>query len=472
MDSDEDDADAADALPAPAAPDGDQQADRSFLHAMPGEKYLHAIARPAKTSNAKFSDLVDEPFTRDSYLEALQGSTVDQQAAALRDLFDAYATRFDLWRIEAQQGFSLLFHGAGSKRQLLNTFANTTLKRFGHVVIINGFLATLAIVDILSAIEALVSPDSEQSRTSGPAKVRATAVDKLEARASSIGEALSSEEDSKPVYLIVHNIDAAPLRSIKARAVLALLAAQPKIHLIASVDHVRAMLLFPADLVNVRPIAEHEAGNSSGRGFAFLHHHTPTFLPYTQETLLSGTPSTLFAPSVFPPLASLSSSKSSASRIQGVLSILASLNDNAKAIFKTLATKQIELINALPEATQRKLGLEAYSNSSSTTTTSAQGTPIVASSYQSIFTVCRDNFWASSDTQFDALLAEFKDHDVVVASQDGPEGVQVDDGAEEDGEDDHGVSGKGWIWIALSKDAMVSVLERKEREYTCLIRVR
>ena len=84
MDSDEDDADAADALPGPAAPDGDQQVDRSFLHAMPGEKYLHAIARPAKTSNAKFSDLVYEPFTRDSYLEALHSRTADQQAAALK----------------------------------------------------------------------------------------------------------------------------------------------------------------------------------------------------------------------------------------------------------------------------------------------------------------------------------------------------------------------------------------------------
>ncbi len=49
-------------------------------------------------------------------------------------------------------------------------------------------------------------------------------------------------EHMRHVYLVLHNIDGAGLRSTEAQDVLALLAASPFVHFIATVDHVRATL--------------------------------------------------------------------------------------------------------------------------------------------------------------------------------------------------------------------------------------
>ena len=48
--------------------------------------------------------------------------------------------------------------------------------------------------------------------------------------------------EAEPLYLVINNIDGSTLRSEKAQRALAFLAAAPKIHILASVDHINAAL--------------------------------------------------------------------------------------------------------------------------------------------------------------------------------------------------------------------------------------
>lgn len=55
-------------------------------------------------------------------------------------------------------------------------------------------------------------------------------------------ENIQSKKYSEPIYLLVHNLDGATFRNDKAQAIFSYLAQIPKIHLVASIDHINAAL--------------------------------------------------------------------------------------------------------------------------------------------------------------------------------------------------------------------------------------
>lgn len=55
-------------------------------------------------------------------------------------------------------------------------------------------------------------------------------------------EAIQSKKQAEPIYLLVHNLDGASFRNDKAQAIFSQLAQIPKVHLIASIDHINAPL--------------------------------------------------------------------------------------------------------------------------------------------------------------------------------------------------------------------------------------
>jgi len=410
----------------------------SFLKATAGEAYLHGVARPSKTSNARFSSDFEEPFTRESYLKALSTSTNVKQEQTTRLLTDLYETRFALWQVELKQGYSLLFHGAGSKRNLLNHFARKSLAKHGNVVVANGYASSVSIVDILALLENHLHLEPKSHTSTAQSTL---ALEKNEMKALAICKAQSSKE-AYPFYLLIHNIDSPILSTARSKNVLALLARHPKIHLLASIDHIQAMLLFPSSLASSIPVEEDVAASTGiERGFAFLHHHVPTFEQYTEENIHSDTLSSLFPPSVYPPFAGLKGNMSSTSKMHGTLSVIASLNENAKSLFRNLASKQLAAYESLPEEEVRGLNL-----------TKSSTTPSIATSQLGLFTYARDNFLASTETQMIALLSEFRDHDIVLSSTEPPAGYEpeIDEEVTE------------WMWIKLSKDVLKGVLERME----------
>jgi origin recognition complex subunit 2 len=92
-------------------------------------------------------------------------------------------------KLVCRQGFSLLFYGFGSKRALLESFANDACQD-GGVLAVNGYANGLTIRLLLQRVaKALRLP---AGRSSDP---------------SSLLQAIRDAPIEQPLYLIIHNIE-------------------------------------------------------------------------------------------------------------------------------------------------------------------------------------------------------------------------------------------------------------------------
>jgi origin recognition complex subunit 2 len=400
-----------------------------------GDAYLHAMSRPVKTSNNRLSERV-EPFSLPSFCSAVREAfetTESAHKSSLTNHVHSYEKRFPQWLFELLEGFSLLFHGIGSKRDLLNKFASSVLQRQGDVIILNGFLASLTITDLMGAIETQVLGDDA---TVGKGS---RAGDKLDERARRLVDRLADSTARRPLFLVVHNLDSPPLRTLRAQSILSLLASQPRVHLLATMDHINGTLLLPSS-----------SASSRQRGFNFIYHHVSTFASYLPETTLSNIPATLFPPSIYPPANSDTKGARGKSTAQSTIFVLASVTPHAKRMFRVLMDHQLESTHHLTESQLRSVDSHI---------SDADSTPSFAMLYGTLFVKGRDGFFASSTSMLDALLQEFRDHGIVLGSEKPPEGegqLETDEAAEQ--------GRREWLWIGMPRRHLLEVKESLDEE--------
>ena len=150
-----------------------------------------------------------------------------EHEAAMNAIMEEYKSYFPKWLYILNEGYNILVYGLGSKRQLLQSFHRSVLSE-QTVLVINGFFPSLTLKDILDSItndilDAGVSPGNPHE-----------AVDMIEEEFALIPQT--------HLYLIVHNLDGAMLRNVKAQSILARLSKIPNIHMLASVDHINTPL--------------------------------------------------------------------------------------------------------------------------------------------------------------------------------------------------------------------------------------
>ncbi|GAA5831837.1 hypothetical protein JCM11251_003904 [Rhodosporidiobolus azoricus] len=488
--------------------EGEQQdhEPESFVTASAGDAYLLYSTQTSRTTDTLLSTSIDPAFTLSSYASALRsfdahphpGLQAQREASAAR--VQRAADRFSRWLWELEEGFNILLTGLGSKRTVLNAFAEKA-RRKGNVVVVNGFDTAAAVGDLITALEDLVrlqgrgvqtEEDDFEAATNTPRKRKrgsaaatpskkgkgptgapsqaaaasyggAGRVSAIESRArklcAAIRDAKHANPAFKPIYLVLHSLDAPSLRLPKTISLLALLAAQPHIHLIASVDHVRASLLFPTALATARPPAASSSSSSAAttadladlaltfRAFTFLYYDVSTLLPYDTEVSSLGTLSTLLPPSIFPPL-SASLDPTASSLAQSATHVLASVTDRARRLFNMLGQEQVRVAEACPREVERGMRLDAGGQGRE-----GEKAPVVAMTLNSLKEKATDALIATHPDQVDGFLAEFRDHGVVRSSNAAPEiveGVNDDEEAEE---------GAEWIWIPLAREALEEVLE-------------
>ena len=126
----------------------------------------------------------------------------------------------------------------------------------------------------------------------------------------------------------------------------------PRVHLIASVDHVNAPLLW----------SKREAAR-----FNWVWRRATTFAPYATETSFA---------------AQLLASRGEERHVRGAANVLRSLTSNARDIFRVLA--EYQLVN--PE--EKGMGFHAF------------------------YTECRSQFLATSEVTLRSHLTEFVDHEL------------------------------------------------------------
>lgn len=150
-----------------------------------------------------------------------------EHEAAINAIMEEYHSYFSKWMCILNEGFNILLYGLGSKRQLLQKFHREILAQ-QTVLVVNGFFPSLTLKDVLDSI-------TSEILDAGPSPGNPhEAVDMIEEEFELIPET--------HLFLIVHNLDGAMLRNVKAQAILARLARVPNIHMLASIDHINTPL--------------------------------------------------------------------------------------------------------------------------------------------------------------------------------------------------------------------------------------
>lgn len=418
LDDDDDGSDGEDAY----RDDGDDEAAAQFVTASGGDAYMLYSTQTSRTSDTLLSTAVDPAFTLASYAAALRkyDALAPPELAQEREARLAKArNRFARWTFDLEEGgFNVLVTGVGSKRRILNEYAERVRSSRGDVVVVNGYDTAATLIDVVAALEDIVrarggvrqqgaEEEEEEEALNTPRRTRrsptkkgkgkattgagavggtyATArpVSALESRVRRLcsslrlastttpaAESSSNQETVRPIYLVIHSLDGPVLRLPKNIALLALLAAQPHVHVVASVDHVRSSLLFPTALATARPPFASSSSSSSSstaaaaedllhlsyRAFTWIHYDCPTLVPYDVELASLGTLSTLLPSSVFPPL-STSLDPTAASLAQSATHVLASVTDRARRLFNLLGQEQVRMAEALPREVERGMRL-------------------------------------------------------------------------------------------------------------------
>ncbi|KAF9075006.1 DNA replication origin binding protein [Rhodocollybia butyracea] len=372
------------------------------------DAYFTHISSRAQTSSNVFSALIP-PLSAEEYHEA---SSSFGPLSLKSKILTSESTRISLFRrmfLEMQEGFNVMCYGYGSKRTMLNEFAVNTCSKAGHVVVANAFQPHFGLKELLACIEKVPGIDSLPLPSSS-----------MENQSRRICEFFSRPTQKRHLYLVIHNIDSPPLRLSRAQTCLSLLALHPKIHLVASIDHINSPLLWSSAELSARKGNQVEDIELSGRGFAWLWHDLTTLAPYDFELAHADRSSISGAWG--------SGHKRDAATHNGATMvsetaaqhILASVTAKAKKLFALMAEKQLEAI------------------ASSTNAGPADDLQQYAVGYDTLYHSARNDFIATNDTALRALLGEFRDHALVIGAQQGSSGEV--------------------LWIPMRKERLAKVL--------------
>ncbi|TPX37440.1 hypothetical protein SmJEL517_g00749 [Synchytrium microbalum] len=355
------------------------------------------------TSNNTMAKL---PSLEPKVYKELLSKVISRHAQQTKELAKLYESRYPEWYFSLSSGFNLLFYGYGSKRELLTRFAQRYCSRH-PILVVNGYFPSTTIKDILGQI--LGSVVKYQGRMG-------TYTDQV----NTIAEYFNNEErEYDRLYLLVHNIDGQNLRSEKAVSALALLASNPHIHVMASIDHIHAPMMWDS-------FKSHQ--------FNWMYHDATTYEHYDAEmsfedSILMKTGDDLSA--------------------RGFGFVLQSVNESTRRLFKLLAETQIHAMKE-DSRTRNEADDKAYdhdvaghdhdefptlNNHMDTTASSSRrkgngkastgaGSKAVATSplvngipFDTFWAKCRQQFIAHSIQTFRQLMTELKDHKLVLSKR-------------------------------------------------------
>ena len=370
-----------------------------------------------QTSSSVYSQLVPPP-SAEEYSEAISSISNGLEPIQPALLNGVHCQNlFSRYICELNEGFNILCYGLGSKRRILNQFATTHCSKQGHVVIGNGFQPNFTLKDLLSAVENNIPAIKKLDWPS-------TTVEKQGRRIYDFFAHQTSPK-SHHLYIVIHNIDAAPLRTAKSKSILALIAHNPRIHIIASIDHLNAPLLWSSSEIFSRKsdqIIKSDAVPS--RGFSWLWHDLTTLATYDFELAFADRSSLSGARRKTDPLTAQNSTAMSET---AAFHILASVNIKSQKLFALLGNKQLEAMG------------NGDDDGATAAAAASNDFQQFGMAYNLLFSLARDNFLATNESAFRSLQVEFKDHGLFLSTPSSGVGGEI-------------------VWIPLRKERLVNVL--------------
>jgi len=306
----------------------------------------------AATSDRTLSRLKTPRLSQETLDKLLAAEPVRYEKEMLA-LFDGYRDQFERWLQLLSEGFNIVLFGLGSKKSLLEEFRTGPLDG-EDCVVVNGFFPSLTTKHILNSLtKDLFEHDGTFSSV-------VEQVEFIRQELNSVGRR------GRVIYLVVHNIDGPNLRGEKAQGMLAQLVAIPAIHLVCSIDHINAPLLWDQQKLSK---------------FNFVWFDATTFMPYSEETRNEN---------------SFMVKQSGTLALNSLNHVFASLTPNAKDIYLMIAQYQIDSLHE-QEVVDKDNEETAYRGIA----------------FNDLYRKCKGAFLVNSDLTLRAQLIEFRDHKLI-----------------------------------------------------------
>lgn len=353
-------------------------------------------AGPVKTSNTTLNKV--PLLTHEEYFEKL-ALYADPCKEEKEYLFTLHHRSFPQWYFEFEEGFNICLFGYGSKRKLVDRFADWLYHRSTPtnppaIIIVNGYTPGISIRTIFATIvTAIMGEDA-------PSKLGAQPTEVLELLQSALK---SRPADEEPVTVLINSVDAPPLRRAANQALLARLAATPRIRLLLTADTPNFPVMWDISLRDQ---------------FNLVFHDTTTFSLFAIETDV-----------VEEVHALLGRKGRRAGGKEGVGFVLKSLPENARNLYRLLLT---ELITIMEDGHQSDDEGGGEGNS-------GKAGEEHGIEFRLLYQKATEEFIASSEMMFRTLLKEFHDHQMITSRMD-PSGMEI-------------------LRVPLSRDEMEGVLE-------------
>lgn len=362
----------------------------------PHERYFFQNrAGPPGTSNNNLNKV--NLLTHEEYFDK-HARYQDPRKRETAFLLDLHRRSFPQWDFEFYQGFNICLYGYGSKRQLTYSFADWLYRKHSSsppsVVIVNGHTHNISIRSIFATIvTAVLGADI-------PTKMGAQPIEVLELLQS----VLRSRPQQEPITVFINSVDAPSLRRAANQALLARLAAIPKIHLLATADTPNFLLMWDISLRDQ---------------FNFVFHDCTTFTPFDAEF------------DVVEEVHNLLGRKGR--RVggkEGVEFVLKSLPENGQNLYRVLLTELLSMADEYNNADDDVDGADGAADGPKDET---------GIEFRALYQKASEEFIASSEMMFRTLLKEFHDHQMITSRMD--------------------TSGMEILSVPLSRDEMEGVLE-------------
>ncbi|EPS34638.1 hypothetical protein PDE_09602 [Penicillium oxalicum 114-2] len=364
----------------------------------PHERYFFQNrAGTGKTSNTTLNKV--SLLTHEEYFEKI-AQYVDPCQAEKEYLLSIHHRSFPQWFFEFEEGFNICLFGYGSKRRLVQNFADWIYQKrslAGHpppIVIVNGYTPGLSIRSIFATIATAILGEDL------PSKLGAQPTEVLELLQSALKARPAHEE---PITVLINSVDAPPLRRAINQALLARLAATPRVRLLLTADTPNFATMWDISLRDQ---------------FNLVFHDSTTFTPFTTELNV-----------VEEVHALLGRKGQRVGGKEGVGFVLKSLPENARNLYRLLLTEVLTVMD------------DGHQSEDEGAAAESGGRPGEENGveFRMLYQKATEEFIASSEMMFRTLLKEFHDHQMITSRMD-PSGMEI-------------------LGVPLSREEMEGVLE-------------
>ncbi|KAF3479428.1 uncharacterized protein GIQ15_06404 [Arthroderma uncinatum] len=368
----------------------------------PQEKYFfQSRTGPVQSSNNTMTK--SSLFTHEEFFEQL-GKYRDPLQDEKEYLLELHERSFSQWNFEMSEGFNVCIYGYGSKRKLVQRYADWLYEHYDEppsIVIVNGYTPNITVRSILATIATAILGPEDTS------KLGVQPNDVLE----SIRSALKRNPPAQPITVLINSIDAPPLRRAQQQSHLAKLADIPHINVLATADMPNFLVLWDITLHNQ---------------FNFVFHDCTTFAAYKVELNVVDEVHSLLGRKV--------------RRVggkQGVGFVLKSLPENTRKLYRLLITEILMILG------DQQLDIEEeediQNEADGLEENDSRSKKEAAIEWRTLFHKASEEFISSSEMMFRTQLKEFYDHQMIASRLD-PSGVEL-------------------LGVPLSREEMESILE-------------